>query len=258
MIKNIYKRNGIEVVETWLAREACKEGDIVYYNDALNEIDHITSLQEGTTLIIDLNQTLDDIFNSFSKTNKYEIKKAERDGAIIETYANEAITEQYLNDYIEYYEEFHRSKNMGNERRRRFTDRLKYLRANGNLVITDAKLDNEIVVYHVYIMDERMVYLFQSCSLYRENKDKRNAIARANRLLHWKDICYFKEKKLDTYDWGGYSPDREEVKNISMFKAGFCKVIDRRYLGRGGYARTFKGKIALFFLRVKSKFYLRR
>jgi lipid II:glycine glycyltransferase (peptidoglycan interpeptide bridge formation enzyme) len=56
-------------------------------------------------------------------------------------------------------------------------------------------------------------------------------IGRANRLLHWEDILYFKQEGLSYYDFGGWSSDTTnlERQKINAFKESFGGVIIPQY-----------------------------
>jgi lipid II:glycine glycyltransferase (peptidoglycan interpeptide bridge formation enzyme) len=72
-----------------------------------------------------------------------------------------------------------------------------------------------------------------SASLFRESNDGafRNLIGRANRLLHWDDILFFKNKKYLIYDVGGISIDTtdKEKQAINKFKSCFGGDMVKEY-----------------------------
>lgn len=57
-------------------------------------------------------------------------------------------------------------------------------------------------VFHTYILAGKTARLYQSCSEFRfDGNAHRNAISRANRFLHWRDMLELKGLGFDTYDW---------------------------------------------------------
>jgi lipid II:glycine glycyltransferase (peptidoglycan interpeptide bridge formation enzyme) len=91
--------------------------------------------------------------------------------------------------------------------------------------------------------------LFYSASHFRKSEDSelRNLIGRANRLLHWEDIRFFKEMGLSCYDFGGWYGGREDVEKlaINQFKESFGGEKQREYTYI--VPVTAIGKIAAFF-----------
>jgi lipid II:glycine glycyltransferase (peptidoglycan interpeptide bridge formation enzyme) len=78
-------------------------------------------------------------------------------------------------------------------------------------------------------------------------------IGRANRLLHWDDICFFKNNGFLIYDMGGYSMDKdnEELQAINKFKEGFGGEIIKEY--KSQIPQTFKGSIFLLCKKILGK-----
>ena len=93
------------------------------------------------------------------------------------------------------------------------------------------------LVFHSYIVGEKQVRLLHSVSDFRSDEKDANLIARANKRLHWEDICLFKNEGKEVYDWGGIS-SLENPNGIDAFK---CKF--------GGsplsYYNVYKGKSLL-------------
>jgi lipid II:glycine glycyltransferase (peptidoglycan interpeptide bridge formation enzyme) len=100
---------------------------------------------------------------------------------------------------------------------------------------------------HAYFIVDNTVRLLHSCSLFRDTDDHecQNLVGRANRLLHWDDILYFKRNNYLLYDFGGiYQGDRDKEKiQIAQFKNSFGGEIKCGY----SYMQpvTFKGMLYL-------------
>jgi lipid II:glycine glycyltransferase (peptidoglycan interpeptide bridge formation enzyme) len=94
-----------------------------------------------------------------------------------------------------------------------------------------------------------------SASLFRSYDDNlhRNLIARANRLLHWEDIKYFRDLKYLIYDFGGIDLDlsNKETKTIGEFKKGFGGQIVKEY--KSFVPVTAKGLICLIYRKILGK-----
>lgn len=90
---------------------------------------------------------------------------------------------------------------------------------NKCILITKAEFLNG-KVYHLYVWSENDSVLVYSASDYRNKNVDRNLAARSNKLLHYKDICYFKDNGLKIYDFGNIS-SIDEPNGIDKFKISF-------------------------------------
>lgn len=125
------------------------------------------------------------------------------------------------------YAEMHRQKQMAD------SSVLPYLQsmvASNVLAISVAYIEGKPVAYHGYVTGDGIARLLYSVSVFRGCEDNalRNAIGRANRLLHYEDMLRFKELGYTVYDWGGYATD-PALENINSFKAGFGGSLASRY-----------------------------
>ena len=115
---------------------------------------------------------------------------------------------------------------------------------------TKAFIGGELASIHIYFHDDTRCRLWYSCSQFRniESNDKRNAVGRANRYLHWFDMLQLKGKGFTTYDWGGYSEEEDKI-SISDFKLAYGGVLQRTNCTI--CAGTLKGRIALWGANIK-------
>lgn len=170
------------------------------------------------TIHIDLNNEISIIRSAFTKTTQYEIRRAERDGV-------ECLTNLPIEQFVEFFNIFSRSKNRAEIKKSEIQSFGK------NLLITGAFHDKTALVMHCYIIDSegKRARLLHSASEFRNltSSDQRNLVARANRLLHFYDICVSKNLGLKIYDLGGYSivDIDEEKRKINDFKKSFGGMI---------------------------------
>jgi hypothetical protein len=90
------------------------------------------------------------------------------------------------------------------------------------------------------------VRLLHSVSLFRsEDRDRQALIGRANRLLHWKDMCAWRARGVGLYDFGGEYHGEEDAAQvrIAAFKRGFGGEVVPIYSGVRGI--TLVGRLAL-------------
>jgi hypothetical protein len=175
------------------------------------------------TKYVYLDKSCDEIKKGFSKNVKYEINRAKRDG--IECKIYDLNSEKNKDFYIKFYNEFAKSKGINIKLKKKYhIDRFKE-----NLIVTYASFNEVILVMHGYILDHenKIVVLAHSSSIFRSLDSKsvinKNFVGRANRYLHFWDMCYFKKKGFIIYDLGGYklNTNNEILLNINKFKDGF-------------------------------------
>jgi lipid II:glycine glycyltransferase (peptidoglycan interpeptide bridge formation enzyme) len=170
------------------------------------------------TLFIDLKKNPEDLFSGFEKNTKYEINRArKKDGVLAETL--DALKEK--DTFYDFYNKFALTKS----REPIGTGEIDSLIANNMFTIRAASFEGERLIYHSYITVNNRARLAQSASLFRTSDDPafRALTGRANRLLHWDDILYFKDHGYEIYDLGGIALDKanKEGQAISRFKECF-------------------------------------
>jgi hypothetical protein len=197
--------------------------DIIWENQYTKK--HIFS-REFYTLLIDLTQDEDKIFSSFEKNTQYEIKRAKNKDSVT------TITLDTKNDkllFYEFYDKFIQARGLHSLGIRE-TD---LLIDNDMFTIRAALYNDEKIVFHTYITSNKRARLAQSASLFRDSHDGayRNLIGRANRLLHWEDMLYFKQKGYLIYDLGGISMEsaNPETQAINKFKKCFGGSLAKEY-----------------------------
>lgn len=170
------------------------------------------------TKTINLHQSSEMIEGAFDRNTLYEIRRATKDGV-------ETFTDGSIDDFIEVYNEFAKTKNLETIGKASLT------RYKENLVITYALHNSHNLVMHAYLVDRTIqrVRLLHSASLFRKEHDSQTkaTIGRANRLLHLKDILFFQNEGFSVYDLGGYAPDTkdETLIRINQFKDSFGGVL---------------------------------
>jgi len=91
------------------------------------------------------------------------------------------------------------------------------------------------VVWHVHAVTQEKATLLHSASHFRQLDDNeaRAVVGRANRLLHWRDMLFFKAEGKSVYDFGGWyaSTENVELLRINQFKEGFGGVRTDQFNG---------------------------
>ncbi len=175
------------------------------------------------TLVNCLQASDDDLWGKVTKTCRYEIRRAEKEGVIINVYQDkhECIANGVISEFQKVYNEMFKIKNL----KYCFNKSLVLAGMEAKqIVITRGSLpqDSSCVVYHAYLADGNSAELMYSVSsLWEDNdKEKTNAIGRINKNLHWKDMLWFKEHGYSRYEWGGISNPHEPA-GRDRFKAEF-------------------------------------
>ena len=174
--------------------------------------------------ITNLTGTEEELFAALGSTLRYKIKRAEREGTEVSFFSGEEAACR-LPAFAETFENMYEQK--GN-REELPTEEMKTYALDGKLLVSIASIGGKAAVYHSYVCDDKHCRLTFTCSEFRAalTKEEKQAFARANELLHWKDITYFKGRGLFSYDWGGLTSP-EEPNGIDKFKLSFgCKPVE--------------------------------
>jgi hypothetical protein len=165
------------------------------------------------TKVIDLTAPLTEIEKGIEKQTIYEYNRGMKEGVT-------TMLEPDLSQFVIFYNLFAQQKKLPPLGRGFF----KYVK---NIIITKATLDESDLVMHAYILDEeasRVRLLYSATSGNYTIKGYSRALqGRANRLLHYKDICLFKTQGFKCYDLGGYAMHTSDTAllGINKFKDSF-------------------------------------
>ena len=191
------------------------------------------------TKIIDLEQDADTILSETSRSTSYQIKRAIREGVTMVPVAKPS-------DFVSFYNLFARTKN-----RSKLTEG--ELAGWGQEVLGFAALsEGQPLAMHTYLVDTSVARarLLHSASHFRTSDDssQRNAIARANRFLHYATMLHFKDQGITKYDMGGYAKNSSDpvLQAIARFKDGFGGEVVRedRYVSLPLHGLQAFGRVA--------------
>lgn len=241
-----YKKHNITYGLTYFNESYVKKNVDVVYEWQYTEKKRFST--EFYTLFVDLNEEEEAIFSRFEKNTKYEINRAmNKDGIVIETL--NAKTDRKT--FYDFYNQFALTKNRESIDTRE-TD---LLIDNNMFSIRVASLDSRHLVFHSYTAANKRARLMHSASLFREADDNayRNLIGRANRLLHWEDIRYFKNQGYAIYDLGGVAMDKSNIQGqtINKFKECFGGTLVKEY--KTWVPVTLKGWALVGFKAIRDK-----
>lgn len=175
----------------------------------------------ANTLWTDLTESEEEIVARFSKSCKYKINRAPREGVTVEIKAGKEIQEKEIIDFADFFANFWETKGVTfSDKEELIRELLQYRNADA-LLLSKAMLENEVVVYHTHVLDDIHARLLHSASLFRtEEAVLKNVVGFANRYLHKEEIMYLKKMGKQIYDWGG-AGENEDVIQITRFKESF-------------------------------------
>lgn len=156
-----------------------------------------------------LNISAEQLFAGFNKTYRYQIQKAIKENIT-------CTVENNYEKFLAFYNPFAKEKGLSNVNMDHLTSK------EPNLLITFATLGSTVLVTHSYIIDKKLgvARLWLSGSSRLEKDIDHYQIGAANKLLHFKDMLYFKEKGFTTYDFGTYE-EEEQFQGLNKFKLSF-------------------------------------
>lgn len=170
------------------------------------------------TLVSDLTLDEQDLFSAFSRTTRYEIRRAEAKDGFRHAHIREPLL--YLDGFCDFYDLFAEQKSLPGAYRRE----LLALGSQGRLLLSSALREGEALVWHAYVTVGKTVSLLHTASHYRHKSNQQRAlISRANRYLHWRDFLAFKRLGFQRLDWGGMFEDESDpaCASINNFKREF-------------------------------------
>lgn len=217
--KHIWFENYSDTQELLAYKRNCDE--IIVHANPISLQGKNIKCETQESLITDLRQDSTDILQQFSKTVRNELSRAEREQVECVFCDSDMVLKNgaILEQMAEMYQMMYESKGMHGVH---LSDsELQSYAENSRLLISYAVIDHEICVFHSYVFDDGNCRLLHSCSEFRvEDNQKRNAIGRANKLLHWKDMLKFQQLGVEHYDWGGIH-SFSNPNGIDKFKMSF-------------------------------------
>ena len=238
----LYSKATLRIAELHFKQaEAPPTVDIVRYQSRLEPVTG-TSCSRRSTILIDLTQPRDQLLAAMGKTTRREIRQAQRDNGAVEFCRDP--DNSCLTAFFRYWDRFAPLKGLPPLNKQRLAG----MQRSGALALSRARAeDGEELSWHCYVYTPDWARLLHSASLYRAVADKEYAtrVSRANRFLHWSDMCQFQEMGVATYDLGGWYDGTEDTEklNINRFKEGFGGQVVPVYYSDVGV--SLRGNVAV-------------
>ena len=216
------KRHGVDFYTIWFANEPVKKRGVISYREYIGEVSDC-SRTRFDTYVSDITKTEEEIKQQFSKNCRYYVNRASRENISVRMYVGSEISDMHIEEFLDFFEEFWESKGSRLSDKDKLRQELRVYRDNEALGITEAYVEGVKSVYHTHVLDEEIVRLLHSASLFRlqeENSNNKNLIGIANRYLHYEEMKFYKTIGKKIYDWGGAGLG-EDVIHITEFKKSF-------------------------------------
>lgn len=162
------------------------------------------------TVELNLDQDVETILTNFSNTVKRDLRKAEKDGLVCDFKYDPEV-------FVPFFNEFAAIKKIFPTSKRRLEE------VSDNLQMSFAYLNGDILAAHTYLLDKELgiARLLHSASKRFDEKYDSYLVGRANKLLTYKEIIFFKERGYTIFDFGGYNTDAQNLHGINSFKLSF-------------------------------------
>lgn len=252
MVRTVYNRGFLKLTHIWFADHTDTEikSDVIYYHELEEGMVPLKSYKTTFhTLISDLCQSKEEVHNQINKNVRYEIRRSNKEEVESKFFSSADLQtdKTIIAQFCDIYESMYREKGMQVKLNKEQFDA--YLKQN-SVVLTCVMYQATPIVFHSYIVDDKHVRLWHSASEFRKLDMDAAMIARANKRLHWDDMCEFKKREIKSYDWGGIS-SFDAPNGIDEFKMKFGGEKVTYYNAVVG--KTLFGKAAVWILRLKDK-----
>lgn len=185
--------------------------------------------EKAYTVMSNLSLSEEELLKGMRKKVRYEVTRAEKEELAYSIYDSEElkkcieVVDQFEKAYLHFASSFDNKIVLKAYSRKKID---LYIQ-NNCLLLTCMKKEN-LTVYHMYVFDKNETVLIYSVSDFRDDNIDNNLAGRANKLLHFYDMKYFKTLGLQRYDWGNIS-SKDNPNGIDNFKISFGGVVQDKY-----------------------------
>jgi hypothetical protein len=240
-----FREKSLLIEEVWFDEEPQNSSgvDIRRYYQRSQPIAGI-QFHEFHTMLLDLTQHQDAIWQNLSKTNRYKIRRAiEKDHLSYQHWDQRTINADVLNQFFDFYDQFSIAQGLKKLQRSRI---LSFVKAGILDLSVVRQADGSPLVWHAHCCIKQRSCFFYSASI-KNSADTayQSLLGRANRYHHWQDILRFQDMGSLLYDFGGWYAGSTDQKllNINKFKEEFNGEIAQNFVGLQGL--SLKGQLGI-------------
>jgi hypothetical protein len=199
------------------------------------------------TLVIDLTQSLEEIWSNINKKTRQKIRQAKGDNLVFSV--TETPGENDIHAFFDFLDAFRAWKHLRRRPLSRTSGIVRAFAFSGHLRLSKiSTADGKVLTWELYLVTNRATNLMGASDphyRFSAQSAERQLLGRADRSHLWQDICYFKEKGVPMYDFGGWYSGKSdpEMLNINRFKEEFGGKVVKVY--KCWYGVTMKGKLGL-------------
>lgn len=250
MFRGIEKKGFYTMERIWFSDREKSNADVVRYIRTLQPVSgsfvHCVPVE---TVFSDLTKSTEEILAGSTKTIKYEVNKCEKEGINITFYTaadlkrDKILVNEFETAYLDFAKELG-LKEVEEAYRRSKVDN--FIECDCILLSKAEKAG--VSIYHVYACGGHECALNYSVSNFRIDPSKRNLAGRMNKLLHIKDMDWFRKHGYTLYDWGNISSS-ENPNGIDKFKMSFGGEVVKVYNSFVGNSLLGKLLVTIYKLR---------
>ncbi len=227
------KRFGFHTRTIWFSEKPYDVDDVdgIAFLSCKNKYDMPGfSREERSTIVIDLKQGLDSILKNMDPSCRKDIKKAEKEGFVIQTNKN-------YETFLELHDRLRKSKGLPPNQLS-----IDFMKKYGTLFTFEHQ---EGLVGGCFVLVDNLDMLAMIAATRRLEVPEavRPFIASGNRLMNWEIIKFGSERGVETFDQGGFytgpEPDPQKEK-INTFKKRFGGTVQADYMYFKDYSSGIK------------------
>ena len=159
------------------------------------------------------------VYQSFGKHLRKFIQRSISEGTTVRILSGMEINDQVLDTCLRLYNKMKEDKNLPGTFN---TVLAKHYAANGNLMVSLACIENNVVGFKASIVDDRHLRGWVSAFAFRAGEFDAQVISRAHQLLEWETMRRCCQIGIVSYDFGGID-SFENPNGIDKFKMTFAK-----------------------------------
>lgn len=223
-----------------------KKSDILRFMRISNEmvVKYYIKKDLQHTIINDLTKPEDFFLTLMTNATRYDVLRGKKDEISITRFRGSDLKNDPspLEEFKKAYLDFYQKTKIKDVIKAYSEEDLESYVENDCMTLSIAQKE-AFKVYHVHVHDTEKSMLLYSVSDFRNKNADKNILGRANKLLHFDDMLFFKSIGVKEYDWGDIS-SKVNHNGIDKFKLSFGGQVTDVYNIFEGV--TLKGKLLVF------------